>query len=336
MKLKLTGSELDALKCVWTGEAESRIDIARILKMSRPTASVLVKSLIDNHFLTEDGCRRSFGGKPAIKLKIRPDSFHSIGIDIGYENLVRAISLDAAGNIIKQIELAADSGYNDRLNAVREAVKALRTDKTCGVGIAVSGMVNPQGSKIIHSANFELTDKPIARITQDSTGLPVYIDNRARMAARAELFYGSAQGITDFLLVSLGKGIGSAITISGKIYSGVSGKAGEVRNFNVPDYSGKSMTTWEKALQEDTLEQQDYPCRKMAEICASGFNQVLSLIDLDVVVLSGRFCLFPDTFREELHNLMPDIRFKLSHFGRDSGACGSAIAATEHAVFNKP
>ena len=96
------------------------------------------------------------------------------------------------------------------------------------------------------------------------------------------------------------------------------------------------MTTWEKALQEDTLEQQDYPCRKMAEICASGFNQVLSLIDLDVVVLSGRFCLFPDTFREELHNLMPDIRFKLSHFGRDSGACGSAIAATEHAVFNKP
>ena len=334
MKIALTNSESAALKSVWQKATHSRSDIARLLQLSRPTASLLVKNLISGNFLSEDGNRRSSGGKPAIQLKINPDCFHSIGIDIGYESAVRALLLDAGGNIIDRASVPASSCYADRVQAVCKAVETLRTSATCGIGIAVSGTVDPQENRIIHSANFDLNDKPLAQEISSAVGLPVFVDNRARMAARAEMFAGS--GVSDFLLVSLGKGIGSAFSFSGKLYYGVSGRAGELRNIIVPDYSGNGFFTFERALSDDMLEQQDYPCRKMAEICAAGFRQVLNFVDVSVVILAGRFALFPETFREELQKLLPEYDLRLSQFGRDSGACGSAVAAAEYAVFSKP
>lgn len=332
----MTASERAALKCVWQHEAHSRSDIARLLQLSRPTASLLVKSLIGKNLLSEDGSRRSSGGKPAIQLKISPGCFHSVGIDIGYEESVRALLLDAAGNIIDRTEVPAASSYSNRVSAVLEAVGKLKTPETCGIGIAISGTVDPLGNRIIYSANFELTGKPLAQDIAGAAGLPVYIDNRARMAARAEMFAGAAFGVSDFLLVSLGKGLGSALSLDGKLYCGVSGKAGEIRNIAVPDYSGNGFAAFEHALSGDILEQQDYPYRKMAEICASGFRQILDIADVRMVILSGRFALFPETFREELQKFLPESDLRLSQFGRDSGACGSAVAAAEYAVFSKP
>ena len=335
METALPNSENAALKCVWQHEAHSRSDIARLLHLSRPTASLLVRSLISKKMITEDGSRRPSGGKPAIQLKIDPGCFHSIGIDIGYEDSVRALLLDAAGNILDRAEVPASSSYSDRVSAILKAVGKLRTPVTCGVGLAISGTVDPLSNRIIYSAHFELTGKPLAQEISGAAGLPVYIDNRARMAARAEMFAGAASGVSDFLLVSLGKGIGSALSLAGKLYCGVSGKAGEIRNITVPDYSGCGFTTFERALSGDILEQQDYPFRKMAEICASGFRQVLNIADIRVVILSGRFALFPETFREELQKFLPESDLRLSQFGRDSGACGSAVAAAEYAVFSK-
>ena len=219
---------------------------------------------------------------------------------------------------------------------IRSVLMRLRTPVTCGVGVAVSGIVDPRSGDIIRSANFELTGKPLVSDIQSASGLPVYIDNRARMAARAEMFSGAARGIDDFLLVSLGKGIGSAFSFSGRLHFGVSGKAGELRDIIVPDhYSGCGVTTLEKALSEDTLEQQDYPCRIMADICASGFRQVLNVTAQEVLILAGRFSMFPKSFHDELRRKMPDIDLRLSQFGRDSGACGGAVAAAENTIFSQ-
>lgn len=333
METPLTNSELAAFKTVWQNDAMSRSDIARLLNLSRPTASVIVKKLLARKLLSENGCLRSSGGKPAIQLKINPDAFHSIGIDIGYENSVRAVRLDAAGNITQMTETAATSSYFDRINAVKRTVDTLRTKETCGISIAVSGTVDPQSSRIILSANFELTNKPLAQEISGITGLPVYIDNRARMAARAEMFAGAARGLSNFMLVSLGKGIGSALAFGGKLYEGVSGKAGELRDVIVPDYSGRGVTTFENALSDDTLEQQDYPIGTMADICAKGFRQILNITGLDVIILSGRFTLFPQKFFRELQKRLADTDVRLAQFGRDSGACGSALAAVEYAIF---
>ena len=91
LKKALTSSESAALKSVWQKEAYSRSDIARLLQLSRPTASSLVKNLIDKNLLSEDGSRRPSGGKPAIQLKINSGCFHSVGVDIGYENSARVV-----------------------------------------------------------------------------------------------------------------------------------------------------------------------------------------------------------------------------------------------------
>ena len=92
MDIRPGGTMLSALHSVWLGEAQSRSDVARILDLSRPTASTVVRTLIDDGFLVETGCGRSSGGKPPIQLSVRPDAFSSIGIDIALEWIPHIIS----------------------------------------------------------------------------------------------------------------------------------------------------------------------------------------------------------------------------------------------------
>ena len=325
---------LSALRVVWRGEAQSRSDVARVLQLSRPTASAVVRTLIEEGFLVEAGCCRSSGGKPPIKLSVKSSAFSSIGIDTGYENIVRGVRLDAVGKIVSSAEFPASSSFDDRKNAVVEVAKMLDFQSADCVGIAVSGIVDPVRREVIRSANFELAGTRFATEIEEVLGVPVFIDNRARMSARAELFAGAAQKVSDFALISLGRGIGSALSFSGKLYCGASGQAGEIRDLLVPDYDGKGLMTIEEALSEKTLAERKPAPERLAEICAPGFMQLTSITDPSVLILSGRFSAVPDAFVSRLQELLGGVEVRRAQFGRDSGACGSAVAAIEYAIFN--
>lgn len=325
---------LSALRAVWRGEAQSRSDVARMLQLSRPTASAVVRMLIDEGFLVEAGCGRSSGGKPPIRLSVKESAFGSVGIDIGYESTVRGVRLDAVGNILASAESPASSSYSDRKRAVIDVARMLDCKSADCVGIAVSGIVDPVKREIIRSAYFELAGTPLADEVEEALELPVFIDNRARMAARAEQFSGAARKISDFALISLGRGVGSALSFSGRLYCGSSGQAGEIRELLVPDYDGKGLTTLEDILSEKALAERDPAPERLAELCAPGLGQLVAVTDPSTLILSGRFSLMPDSFISRLQELLPDVEVRRAQFGRDSGACGSAVAAIEYAIFN--
>jgi predicted NBD/HSP70 family sugar kinase len=154
------------------------------------------------------------------------------------------------------------------------------------------------------------------------------------MAARAEQFSGAARKVSDFALISLGRGVGSALSFSGRLYSGASGQAGEIRELIVPGYDGKTLTTLEDVLSEKSPAEYAPEPARLAEICAPGLGQLVSVTDPSILILSGRFSLFPDTFIARLQELLPAVEVRRAQFGRDSGACGSAVAAIEYAIFN--
>src|SRR5206468_9027303 len=69
---------------------------------------------------------------------------------------------------------------------------------------------------------------PLAKLVQDKFKLPVVLTNDANAAAEGEMIYGAAKGMKDFIMITLGTGVGSGIVANGKLIYGHDGFAGEL------------------------------------------------------------------------------------------------------------
>jgi len=106
------------------------------------------------------------------------------------------------------------------------------------VGVGVPGFVDAK-TGIVH----ELTNVPgwrevlLGRELRELTGLPAVAENDANCMGVAELRHGAARGLTNFLAITLGTGVGGAVFIDGRLYHGARSGAGEVGQMSI-DYRG--------------------------------------------------------------------------------------------------
>jgi glucokinase len=104
------------------------------------------------------------------------------------------------------------------------------------VGVAVPGLVDEAAGVARASVNLGWQDVPLRRLLAERLGLPVAVAHDVRAAARAEAELGAAQGCDDWLLVTLGTGVGAAVVIGGRPYGGAHGTGGELGHMVVdPD-----------------------------------------------------------------------------------------------------
>jgi|SRR6185312_3805513 len=98
----------------------------------------------------------------------------------------------------------------------------------CGIAIGYPGIVDARDSKI-HSTLKKYEDAPDIDLTAwafESFGLPLRVENDARMALLGEQYAGAGRGIADVVMMTLGTGIGSATILGGRILRGVHAHAG--------------------------------------------------------------------------------------------------------------
>lgn len=109
--------------------------------------------------------------------------------------------------------------------------KVKRYEKTHiieGIGISVPGIVEKEtGRSITAGAITHLYGRNIKEILNSYFSYPVHVENDARCALKAELSRGSAQGLDDVLLMTIGTGIGGAVAYDGRIIYGKNYKTGE-------------------------------------------------------------------------------------------------------------
>jgi len=98
-----------------------------------------------------------------------------------------------------------------------------------GVGVGAPN-VQPYLGIMTHPVNFPgwENNTPLKRIIEDATGLPAFITNDANVAALGEWYFGVAKGMKDFIVLTLGTGLGSGIVANGKLLQGQQGMAGEM------------------------------------------------------------------------------------------------------------
>ena len=159
-----------------------------------------------------------------------------IGVDIGGTKVL-AGEVDDAGRVVAtarrstpgrrvEVELVED--------ALTEAVMEVAAGRPiAGVGLAAAGFVDAEGERVMFAPHLPWRADPTRSRLEARWGVPVALDNDANCAALAELAVGAARGFSDVLLVTMGTGIGGALTVNGRLLRGRNGMAGEFGHMQV-------------------------------------------------------------------------------------------------------
>ncbi len=164
---------------------------------------------------------------------------YAIGIDIGGTNTVFGI-VDHRGNTLyrgaissrkhEQVENYIEELYHALQPAIDEAggIQAIK-----GIGIGA-----PNGNYYTGTIDYapNLVWKgiiPLAKMITEKFGVPAALTNDANAAAVGEMMYGAAKGMKDFIMITLGTGVGSGIVANGQLIYGHDGFAGELGHITI-------------------------------------------------------------------------------------------------------
>ena len=164
------------------------------------------------------------------------DKPYVIGIDLGGQTAKFGI-VDARGNVLKQTAIRSNTQNNPEefINDLAEGIKKL-IDKEYDIkDIRGIGVGAPNGNYytgcIENAANLTWAKNQIvhfADMLSERVGVPVALTNDANAAAVGEMTYGAARGMKNFIMITLGTGVGSGIVINGNVVYGHDGFAGEL------------------------------------------------------------------------------------------------------------
>lgn len=159
-----------------------------------------------------------------------------IGLDLGGTNSVFGI-VDSRGEIkaTTAIKTQAYDNVNDYVNASVDALQII-IDQVGGIkNIKAMGIGAPNGN--FYNGTIEFAPNlpwahngivPLAKLFSDKLNVPVGLTNDANAAAIGEMTYGVARGMKNFIVITLGTGVGSGIVINGQMVYGCDGFAGEL------------------------------------------------------------------------------------------------------------
>ncbi|TIC81122.1 ROK family protein [Nocardioides sp. GY 10127] len=127
---------------------------------------------------------------------------------------------------------ASTPGRRVEVELVEAALTAAVTEvaagrRVAGVGLAAAGFVDSAGERVMFAPHLPWRGHQVRARLAERWQVPVFLDNDANCAARAETDYGAAVGADDALVITLGTGIGGAVVLDGVLHRGRNGMAGE-------------------------------------------------------------------------------------------------------------
>jgi glucokinase len=156
-----------------------------------------------------------------------------VGIDLSGP-VLRAALVDQNGQIEERRE--AKTEVDQILNQVAQVVANLRgnSPRIEAVGIAIPGLVNRNTDRVVVSRDLPSTVREDMHVEfMKASGARVEIENDANAAAYGEYKVGAGRGSRDMFYITIGEGIGGAIILDGKLWTGASGFAGEFGHITI-------------------------------------------------------------------------------------------------------
>ncbi len=176
------------------------------------------------------------------------DKPYVVGIDIGGQTTKMGI-VDTRGQVLAQTVIRTDNHddvnlYIDEVSAALEKIisESESEGKIRGIGVGAPNANYYTGNiecavNIVWGGNKTI---PFAKLlTEKTNGLPVALTNDANAAAVGEMTYGAARGMKNFIMITLGTGVGSGIVINGEVVYGHDGFAGELGHTCAVRHNGR-------------------------------------------------------------------------------------------------
>ena len=228
-------NERTVLDAIREGAPISRAEISRRSGISKPTVSLALQSLLEAQLVREATERPDGPGYGAVYFEPVPDAALVLGLDVG-ARFVRGAVCDLAGTIRarQDVELPVAAVPDavaaiERLRSSLFAASGLDPDRFDGVVVGVPGVVESATGVLRLAENVAgLEGRAFADELQNALDLPVTLENDINLAALGEQWQGVAQGVDDFVFLSIGTGMGAGLVLRGELHRGRHGAAGEI------------------------------------------------------------------------------------------------------------
>lgn len=222
------------LNAVKTKGAISRADLAHLTGLSPATVTGITAELIDEGLIFEKETGDSSGGRPPILLALNPRGGFVVGIKLMENHAVGALTDLNAAVLVKDAVDFADKELVTVIDSLVALVNLLiaksqiRKKQLLGVGIGLAGVIDSTQGILRQSPFFGWKNTPIRELLQSRLKVPIYIDNDVNTLTLGERWLGSGIAEDNFVVVTIGRGIGMGLIINGQIYRGKGGGAGEL------------------------------------------------------------------------------------------------------------
>jgi glucokinase len=167
---------------------------------------------------------------------------YALGIDLGGTKVLASVIDITTGEVVSSARkrTRAERGQDfvekrtiEMATAALDAANLPGDASILAIGAGVAGQIDRKNGIVVDAPNLGVQNMRLGDILGKQFGKPVYVGNDVEVAAQGENLYGSGRGFSNFVCVFVGTGIGAGIVQNGKMYTGLSGTAGEVGHMTI-------------------------------------------------------------------------------------------------------
>lgn len=172
---------------------------------------------------------------------------YSIAIDLG--GTIIKMGLISGSEIVRFTSIPSDSikGLRLMLPKIEQSIDSLLSEEgisssdLTSIGLAFPGIVNPIECRVVSTNDKydDACDINLCHWADSHWGLPLVLENDARLAVTGEWLYGAAKGTSNVVMITIGTGIGTGVILDGKPLIGQHHQAGSLGGHMVIDYRGR-------------------------------------------------------------------------------------------------
>jgi predicted NBD/HSP70 family sugar kinase len=216
----------------------TRAQLGELTGLSKVTASQLVERLEERGLVARVGEQAGGRGPNAQMYAVVPHTAYVVGVDVGPQHVVAAAA-DITGAIVGRTDVQIADG-DEPVKVVHAAVveaaqaAGANLSRVRRVVLGTPGLVDPETGEISFAWDLPRWHRGLLAALRADLKRPVVFENDVNLAAVAEANSGAARGVSDFVLVWVGRGVGTAVVLGGKLHRGATGAAGEIGYLPVP------------------------------------------------------------------------------------------------------
>lgn len=235
---------LGLLKVIYDAGQISRTDLVEQTGYSPFLVSKMCDELLESRFIRESGPGNSTGGRPPTLVSIDADSGKVVGLHIG-TIYARIVVTDLSGTLLafrkvrSQVATGPDAALGHLTSEVDETLQqaGIGREQVRGIGVGISGVLDRStGTTLFWPKVPQWVNVPVKQTFAAKFETIVEVEDTPRTMALAERRFGPGTQASEHVYVSVGAGTGAAFFLTGQLYTGGGGFAGELGHVTVDEH----------------------------------------------------------------------------------------------------